>query len=215
MRFCATGFSTSVREWYSGSRFLLVESSIKCPDKVKDQEKVEVSWMCFFLFLAAQKRLQRSIKVVKKKQSRSTSRPSSRQTKKNTSRSKKREGSSSPSPPPRSRKASAKTDKKPTKRRRLSSSSRSFSSRSPSPENKSTRKGSIKIAARGRGRCSIDSSRSSSPVQRSHSNKTSGRRDPKLNAKFALCQKLLDEIMIHEDGWPFLEPVDLAEVIMS
>lgn len=50
VRFCATGFSTSVREWYSGSRFLLVESSIKCPDKVKDQEKVEVSWMCFFPF---------------------------------------------------------------------------------------------------------------------------------------------------------------------
>ena len=50
VRFCATGFSTSVREWYSGSRFLLVESSIKCPDKVKDQEKIEVSWMCFFPF---------------------------------------------------------------------------------------------------------------------------------------------------------------------
>ena len=50
VRFCATGFSTSVREWYSGSRFLLVESSIKCPDKVKDEEKVEVSWMCFFPF---------------------------------------------------------------------------------------------------------------------------------------------------------------------
>ena len=190
--------------------------SIKCLDKVKDQGKVEVSWMCFFLFLAAQKRLQRSIKVVKKKQSGSTSRPSSRQTKKNTSRSKKREVSSSPSPPsPRSRKVSAKAEKKPTKRRRLSSSSRSFSSRSPSPENKSTRKGSIKIAARGRGRRSIDSSRSSSPVQRSQSNKTSGRRDPKLTAKFALCQKLLDEIMIHEDRWPFLEPVDLAEVITS
>ena len=123
--------------------------------------------------------------------------------------------SSSPSPPPRSRKASAKADKKPTKRRRLSSSSPSFSSRSPSPENESTRKGSIKIAARGRGRRSIDSSRSSSPVQRSQSSKTSGRRDPKLNARFALCQKLLDEIMIHEDGWPFLEPVDLAEVIIG
>ena len=36
LRFYAAGSSTSVREWYSGSRFLLVESSIKCPDKVKD-----------------------------------------------------------------------------------------------------------------------------------------------------------------------------------
>ena len=50
VRFYETGYSTSVREWYSGSRFLLVESSIKCPDKVKDQEKVKVSWMCFFPF---------------------------------------------------------------------------------------------------------------------------------------------------------------------
>lgn len=159
---------------------------------------------------AAQKSLQRSIKMVKKKP-RNTSRPSSRQTKKSTSRSRKRQVSSSPSPPPRSRKARAKADKKPTKRRRVSSSSRSFSSRSPSPAPKSGRKGSIKIAARGRARSSIDSSRSSSPVQRTQSKKPAGRKDPKLAAKFVVCQKLLNELMNHEDGWPFLEPVDLTE----
>ena len=167
-----------------------------------------------FYFLAAQKSLQRSIKMVKKKP-RNTSRPSSRQTKKSTSRSRKRQVSSSPSPPPRSRKARAKADKKPTKRRRVSSSSRSFSSRSPSPAPKSGRKGSIKIAARGRARSSIDSSRSSSPVQRTQSKKPAGRKDPKLAAKFVVCQKLLNELMNHEDGWPFLEPVDLTEVRTS
>ena len=163
-----------------------------------------------FQFQAAQKSLQRSIKVVKKKPTRSVSRPNSRQTKKSSSRSRKRQVSSSPSPPPRSRKTGVKPDKKPTKRRRVSSSSRS-SSRSLSPPLKAGRRGSLKIAARGRGRSSIDSSRSSSPVL-TQSKKPAGRRDPKRAAKFVVCQKLLDEVRNHEDGWPFLEPVDLTEV---
>lgn len=164
-----------------------------------------------FQFQAAQKSLQRSIKGVKKKPTRSVSRPSSRQTKKSSSRSRKRQVSSSPSPPPRSRKTGVKPYKKPTKRRRVSSSSRS-SSRSPSPPPKAGRRGSLKIAALGRGRSSIDSSRSSSPVLRTQTKKPAGRRDPKLATKFVVCQKLLDEVMNHEDGWPFLEPVDLTEV---
>ena len=171
-------------------------------------EKKRFRLLFCFRFLAAQKSLQRSMKVVKKRTTRSVSRPGSRQTKKTASRSRKRQVSSSPSPPPRSRK----TDKKLTKRRRVSSSSRSLSSRSPSPAPKTSRKGSIKIAARGRGRSSIDSSRSSSPVLRTQAKKLAGRRDPKLAAKFAVCQKLLTELMNHEDGWPFLEPVDLTEV---
>lgn len=160
---------------------------------------------------AAQKSLQRSIKVVKRKQSRSVTRQSSRQTKKKTSRSRKRQMSSSPSPPPRSRKTVSKPDKKQTKRRRVSSSSRSMSSRSPSPTPKSNRRGGIKIAARGRGRSSIDSSRSSSPLPRTQTKTTAGRRDPRLATKFVMCQKLMNELVNHEDSWPFLEPVDLAE----
>ena len=164
-----------------------------------------------FQFPAAQKSVQRSIKVVKKNPTRGVSRPSSRQTKKCNSRSRKRQVSSSPSPPPRSRKTGGKPDKKPTKRRRVSSSSRS-SSRSLSPPPKAGRRGSLQIATRGRGRSSIDSSRSSSPVLRTRSKKPAGRRDPRLAAKFVVCQKLLDEVMNHEDSWPFLEPVDLTKV---
>ena len=173
--------------------------------------------MLFIVFLAAQKSLQRSIKVVKKKTTRSTSRPNSRQTKKPPSQSRKRQISSSPSPPPRTRKTGAKADKKSTKRRRVSSSSRSPSSRSPSPAPRTSRRGSIKIAARSdRGRSSIDSSRSSSPVLRSDSGKNpTGRKNPKLTAKLVSCQKLLNEIMKHEDAWPFLEPVDITEVYIT
>lgn len=168
----------------------------------------------YMLFLAAQKSLHRSIKVVKKKTTRSTSRPNSRQTKKDPSRSRKRQISSSPSPPPRTRKTGSKTNKKTTKRRRVSSSSRSPSSRSSSPAPRTSRRGSIKIAARGdRGRSSIDSSRSSSPVLRSDSGKNpAGRKNPKLTARLVLCQNLLNEMMKHEDAWPFLEAVDVTEV---
>ena len=171
------------------------------------------SFLFFLQFIAAQKSLQRSIKD-KKKPTRKTSRPNSRQTKKAPSRSRKRQLSSSPSPPPRSRKTGTKADKKSTKRRRVSSSSRSMSSRSPSPAQRSSRREGIKISARGgRGRSSIDSSRSSSPVSRSEKNKKpAGRKDPRLAAKFVSCQKLLNEMMKHEDAWPFLEPVDLTEV---
>lgn len=162
----------------------------------------------YLLFLAAQKSLHRSIKVVKKKTTRSTSR-----LKKDPSRSRKRQISSSPSPPPRTRKTGSKTNKKTTKRRRVSSSSRSPSSRSSSPAPRTSRS-SIKIAARGdRGRSSIDSSRSSSPVLRSDSGKNSaGRKNPKLTARLVLCQNLLNEMMKHEDAWPFLEAVDVTEV---
>lgn len=116
--------------------------------------------------------------------------------------------SSSPSSPPRSRK----DEKKLTKRRRVSSSSQS-SSRSPSPAPNAGRRGSVKIVARGRGRMSIDSSRSSSPTVRPQSKKPAGRRNPKLTAKFALCDQLLGKLINHEDSWPFLKPVDLSEVI--
>lgn len=160
---------------------------------------------------AAQRTLERSIKVVKRKQTRRESRQSSKQTKKTTSRSKKRQVSSSPSPPPRSRKSGAKPDKKPAKRRRVSSSSGSFSSRSSSPAPGVGRSGSVKIVPRGRGRSSIDSSRSSSPASRPRSKKPAGRRDPKLAAKFAVCKKLLDDMINHEDSWPFLEPVNVNE----
>lgn len=159
---------------------------------------------------AAQRSLQRSMKAGKKKATRSNSRQSSRQTKKTNSRSRKRQPSSSPSPPPLSR-AGAKTDKS-SKRQRLSSSSPSPSSRSASPALKSSRRGTVKIASRSRGRSSLDSSRSSSPVLLSEpSQKASGRKDPKLGAKFVLCQKLLNEMMKHEDAWPFTEPVDVDE----
>lgn len=115
--------------------------------------------------------------------------------------------SSSPSPPPRSRK----NEKKLTKRRRVSSSSQS-SSRSPSPAPNTGRRGSVKIMARRRGRTSIDSSRSSSPTVRPRGKKPAGRRGPKLTAKFSLCDQLLEELINHEDSWPFLEPVDLSGV---
>lgn len=166
------------------------------------------------IFLAAQKSLQRSIKVVKKKTTRSTSRP---KTKKAPSRSRKRQISSSPSPPPRTSKTGGKAVKKTTKRRRVSSSSRSPSSRSPSPAPRTSRRGSIKIAARGdRDRSSVDSSRSSSPLLRSDSGKNpTGRKNPKLTAKLVSCQKLLNEMMKHEDAWPFLEPVDITEVYVT
>ena len=118
--------------------------------------------------------------------------------------------SSSPSPPPRSRK----NEKKLTKRRRVSSSSRS-SSRSPSPAPNTGRRGSVKIMARRRVRTSIDSSRSSSPAVRPRSKKPTGRRAPKLTAKFSLCDQLLEDLINHEDSWPFLEPVDLSKVSLK
>ena len=91
-----------------------------------------------------------------------------------------------------------------------------MSSRSPSPAPKTGRRGTIKIAARGRGRSSIDSSRSSSPVLRSEpGKKPAGRKNPKLAAKLVLCQKLTNEMLKHEDAGPFLEPVDFAEVCIQ
>ncbi|KAK2567493.1 Bromodomain adjacent to zinc finger domain protein 1A [Acropora cervicornis] len=155
---------------------------------------------------AAQKTIEQSIRKVEKKQTRSKSRQGRKQTNKSNTRSRKRQVSSSPSPLPRSRK----NEKKLTKRRRVSSSSRS-SSRSPSPAPNTGRRGSVKIMARRRVRTSIDSSRSSSPAVRPRSKKPTGRRAPKLTAKFSLCDQLLEDLINHEDSWPFLEPVDLSK----
>ncbi|XP_015763887.1 PREDICTED: bromodomain adjacent to zinc finger domain protein 1A-like [Acropora digitifera] len=68
-----------------------------------------------------------------------------------------------------------------------------------------------KLMARRRVRTSIDSSRSSSPAVRPRSKKPTGRRAPKLTAKFSLCDQLLEDLINHEDSWPFLEPVDLSK----